>query len=490
MARKRKRKQRTRDTITRAVTHIRLLSLEAANESKRQQLDELGGEYQRVCQAYVTLFCTTQEPDPEYSFEIETRLSGRWHRDAIRQAAGVAQGWRSNRERELNDYQEQVGFWEKHPERHLPQVFPAGCKFEISFKSGRTKVTYPDGRSVTYHRRPEWNEPHTPVLKEMVITASVNVVKLEASESSSFDAWVKVSTLDKGHPVCLPVNFAGYHQQVVQDQTLNGSVVLLRRQDGWWLQVSYDETPPPQTDAASPVVGVDVGITHFVTASTGKQYGQFSAKLLARHQREQEKRRRKAKLRACLEKRGVTRLPSTTNSRLARHTRQAINRAVNQFYTDHPGCQIAHETLNRAGMRFKSRRMNAYLSASQLGWIPKQLVWGAKKRGVAIHSVQAAYTSQACPECHFVSRSNRPQHQTFCCQVCRLTDQADRVAARNIQSRHGDADIHRCRTIDDIKAVLQQRHQAYCNRVGRSPTARQDTDPSVTLAKVNAKNYS
>ncbi|HNG95292.1 MAG TPA: transposase, partial [Acidobacteriota bacterium] len=84
MAGKRKQKQRTRDTITRAVTHIRLVSLEAANESKRQQLDELGGEYQRVCQAYVTLFCTMQNPDPECSFEVETRLSARWHRDAIR----------------------------------------------------------------------------------------------------------------------------------------------------------------------------------------------------------------------------------------------------------------------------------------------------------------------------------------------------------------------------------------------------------------------
>ena len=41
----------------------------------------------------------------------------------------------------------------------------------------------------------------------------------------------------------------------------------------------------------------------------------------------------------------------STNKRLARHVRQSINRAVNEFYADHPGCQVAYEQLSVATMR-------------------------------------------------------------------------------------------------------------------------------------------
>ena len=62
--------------------------------------------------------------------------------------------------------------------------------------------------------------------------------------------------------------------------------------------------------------------------------------------------------------------------------RQEINRAVNQLYADHPDAQFAYERLSVASMRFKARRMNAYLYASNLAHIPKQLAWGAAKRGI------------------------------------------------------------------------------------------------------------
>lgn len=95
----------------------------------------------------------------------------------------------------------------------------------------------------------------------------------------------------------------------------------------------------------SPVVGVAVGIANFLTTSTGKHYGSFHDKLARRHKLDREKRRRKAKLRACLKKKGASCLPSLTNQRLARHIRQEINCAVNQFYADRAGYQIAYEDL-------------------------------------------------------------------------------------------------------------------------------------------------
>jgi transposase len=240
-------------------------------------------------------------------------------------------------------------------------------------------------------------------------------------------------------------------------------MTLTRKPSGWWLTITVDETVAPTTTEESPVVGVDVGIANFITTSMGKRYGTFHGKLAKRHQQDREKRQRKAKLRVCLEKKGVERLPSLTNQRLARHVRQVINRAVNLFYADHAGYQVAYEALNVRGMRFHAKRMNAYLYASNLGHIPKQLAWKARKNGQTARAVWAAYSSQCCSLCYHTSRDNRPAQQTFWCQVCGFRCHADENAAVNLQARFHDADIQRCRKKEEVKALLEQRHRALLN---------------------------
>jgi len=206
---------------------------------------------------------------------------------------------------------------------------------------------------------------------------------------------------------------------------------------------------------------VDVGIANFVTTSTGKRYGSFHGKLARRHKLDREKRRRKAKLRACLKKKGIARLPSLTNQRLARHVRQEINRAVNQFYVDHASHQVAYEDLDVRTMRFKARRANAYLYASNLAHLPRQLAWGASKHGQTARAGWAAYSSQECSRCHVVSRANRPDQQTFCCQACGLALHADVNAALNHQARFSDREMQACRSKEAVKALLDARHVAY-----------------------------
>ena len=155
-------------------------------------------------------------------------------------------------------------------------------------------------------------------------------------------------------------------------------------------------------------MGIDVGIANFVTTSTGKHYGSFHGKLRERQKRDREKRQRKAKLRACLKKKGVQKLPSTSSKssqRLARHVRQEINRAVNQCLDEHPDAHIAYEQLSVATMKFKARAQNAYLRASNLGHIPEQIAWAAAKRGMSATKVKSAYSSQECSVCHLY----RPQ---------------------------------------------------------------------------------
>jgi len=239
----------------------------------------------------------------------------------------------------------------------------------------------------------------------------------------------------------------------------------------WWLTLSYDAQTSVQTPADARIVGIDVGIANFVTTSAGKHYGSFHPKLRARHRRDQAKRRRKAKLRACLQKKGAKKLPSTssrTGQRLMRHVKQEINRAVKQCMTDpeHAGVQFAYEQLSVASMRFKARAQNAYLRASNLGRIPQQILWNSQKRGVQATPVISAYSSQECSVCHYTDRKNRPDQRTFRCQVCGLEARADHNAAINISRRVEDRQLRACRDRKAIKALLMKRHAAWKQQQG------------------------
>ena len=433
--------------VTKAVTHIRLCD---PNPGKLAALDALAPVYLALCQQYVTLFCTKEKPNKLRAPLFETVFSERWHRVVIQQAAGIATSWRTNREQAYRDYlQEREEYLEQQAEGEL-----------------NPKDT-----------EPIWKEWSIPTLTQTCIQANANVVKLETSEDSTFDYWLRISTLAFRQQLFVPIKLADYHKEQLTDpatkqrRPINSSVQLNKREDGWWLTLSYDEMITIPDEPAMPVIGIDVGIANFVTTSDGKHYGSFDKKLRKRHKQDREKRRRKAKLRKCLEKKGVPKekllsTSSASGQRLSRHVRQAINHAVNQCFEEHPDTQFSYEQLSVATMRFKARAMNAYLYASNLGHIPKQIEWNATRRGVQATTVNCAYSSQECSVCHYTHRKNRPDQQTFCCRVCGLRAHADLNAAINIQRRWHDTDLRACKDRKAIKILLRKRHEAWKRQSG------------------------
>jgi len=437
---KRQRKKRTKQTLTHAVTHIRLIE---ANPGKLSALDQMMVVYLSLCQRYVSLFCTQEVEPSKYTTPVlETELSDRLHRVALQQAAGIAKSWRTNRQAAYEAYLEDLA----------------------DYAEARAKAEIPNVSLDPNRQEPSWKEWNLPELRVPCLQANANMVVVEKAQDTTFDYWLRISTLDKGHPLRVPVKLASYHKQAIEGKTLNTSTTLQKRNGVWWLTLSFDLDVPVETEPLAPRVGVDVGIVNFLTTSTGKRYGSFHGQLARRHKRDREKRKRKAKLRACLKKKGVARekLPSTssaTGQRLSRQVQQEINRAVNLMLRDHPDARILYEDLSVASMRFKARAMNAYLYASQLGHIPKQLAWATAKRGMAAHTVKAAYSSQECHCCHYVDRGNRPDQSTFACVICHHRDHADRNAAANLASRFGDTELAGCNNRAEVKALLLSRHE-------------------------------
>lgn len=440
-----------KSVVTQSITHIRLSEV---NQTKLDKLNALARVYKDLCQEYVTAFCTEVEPDKYIAPFIQSQLSHRWQRVAIMQATGIAQSWWTNRNNAFDAYQRKLAQFEKK--------YPTEAE-----------------RKANRNREPQWQEFTTPELKATNIQANHNVVqltneaelplKLEQSKGQGFDFWLRISTLDKGKPLWLPVKLANYHREKLAGHLPNSSVQLNHHHDGTWrLTISFDETIA-QKETQSEPIGIDVGINNFLTSSTGKQYGTFRGDLARRFEQDREKRRRKAKLRACLEKKGVENLPSTSSTsgqKLRRHVLQSINKAVKDYFCDHPDSEVVIEDLSVSSMRFKSRRMNAQLYASHLGHIPQQIQWVALKRGIAVHKVNPAYSSQECYRCHHTHRDNRPTQQTFCCQVCAYRAEADEVAAKNVQRRLHDQELAACKGLAEVKELLLRRHQAWCEQHG------------------------
>jgi hypothetical protein len=199
--------------LTRAVTQIRLCE---ANDPKIAALDALAAEYLGLCQQYTTYFCSETPPDKYAIPCFESCLSQRWQRVAIQHAAGIAQSWRSNYAAAYQDYLDRLAAYQEEPDGEAPQ----------------------------------WTEWNQPVLKEPVIQANANVALLEPAIQSNFDYWLRLSTLEKGQPVLLPVKLATYHRQMLACKTLNTSCILTRKADAWWLTLSTVGRSP----TARPVV--------------------------------------------------------------------------------------------------------------------------------------------------------------------------------------------------------------------------------------------
>src|SRR5438552_2261642 len=208
-------KQGMPQRVTKAVTHIRLLEV---NPGKLAALDTLAPVYLALCQQYVTLFCTEELPDKFQAPLFPTPLSERWHRVAIQQAAGIAQSWRTNRANAHQDYLDDL----------------------LDYHEQQVEGTLEEGM-----QEPIWQEWDVPTLRQVCIQANANVIALEPSHESTFDYWLKISTLELRKVLLVPVKLAAYHKEQLTDpktgkaRNLNTSVQLNKREDGWWLTLSY-----------------------------------------------------------------------------------------------------------------------------------------------------------------------------------------------------------------------------------------------------------
>jgi IS605 OrfB family transposase len=79
-----------------------------------------------------------------------------------------------------------------------------------------------------------------------------------------------------------------------------------------------------------------------------------------------------------------------------------------------------------------SRKSRRKTNRIPYGFFRHALTHKSKFSGIPLVEVPAKYTSQTCPRCGYVSRSNRRNWRQFICVKCNFIANADRVASVNI----------------------------------------------------------
>jgi transposase len=135
-------------------------------------------------------------------------------------------------------------------------------------------------------------------------------------------------------------------------------------------------------------------------------------------------------------------------------------RAVREMVEAYPQAGIFREeklNFTSANKQHKAKGVNRFLN----GWAKRDL---SKKLGLHISAsgarrefVNAAYTSQECPACHWTHGGNR-QGTSFVCSLCGYTGHTDSVASSNVRSRGSDGDITLFTPVKSVKKILDQRH--------------------------------
>ncbi|MEM0499029.1 MAG: transposase [Methanothrix sp.] len=226
----------------------------------------------------------------------------------------------------------------------------------------------------------------------------------------------------------IPVRIGDY-QKARMDRVRGQADLILR--NGVFYLAAVVEAPEETPYEPRGVLGVDLGIRYLAVDSDGEIHS--GEKLL-------ETRERLDSLRA--------RLQSVGTRSAKRHLKKLSGR-MKQFTRDVNHCISRHivakakDTLraialeNLKGIRRapvgKAQRRDKH--AWSFDMLKRYIVYKAKLLGVQVVFVDPKHTSQTCPSCGHVSKSNRPARDYFRCESCGFAGFADHIAAINIASR-------------------------------------------------------
>jgi len=238
----------------------------------------------------------------------------------------------------------------------------------------------------------------------------------------------KVSLLTLDGRQIIPIRIGAYQEARI-DRNVRQTDLILRR--GIFYLAAVIDAPESTPDDPTGTLGVDLGVINLAVDSDGEFYSGEAVDNIR-----EKMDTLKADLQSCGTKSAKRHLKKLKGreSRFRHSTNHIVSkRLVAKAKDTHR--QIALEELKGIGestVRHSQRRRHKSWAFNQL----RQFVtYKAKIAGVLVQLVDPRNTSRTCPECGFVSKSNRKSQSLFSCQQCGFASNADLVGATNISRK-------------------------------------------------------
>ncbi len=263
------------------------------------------------------------------------------------------------------------------------------------------------------------------------------------------------------------VRFQGVgHVRVHQHRPVQGRVKTIsvkREGNRWYVILGCDGVPAEEMPPTGAIIGIDLGIVHFLTTSDGEHVANpgylkaVAGEVAAAQQHlatfpKRTRQRTKAH-------RAAARKVARLYAKIRRQRLDFHHKTARALVADHD--VIAHEHLNTAGMTKSPQPKvdpdvpggflpNGAAAKAGLNRSILDAGWGqflailankAESAGRLVIPVDARNTSRTCPTslggCGHVAKENRVTQARFQCALCGFTANADHVGATNVLNRAG-----------------------------------------------------
>lgn len=215
-----------------------------------------------------------------------------------------------------------------------------------------------------------------------------------------------------------------------------GTGKVVRSGKHWFFHVSASkEVPDFELSCLSHVVGIDRGLRQILTTYDEKGQTRFvNGSFIAK------RRNHYAKLRARLQAKGTKSAKRRLRSLSGRESRwmSDVNHQLSKTLVETYGKQTLFVLENLTGVTFDTvhsrRREHRYEHHSWSFYdLEQKLRYKAHLKASEVVLVDAHYTSQRCPKCGIIEKSNRDKdfHQ-YSCSNCGYSSNDDRIGAMNI----------------------------------------------------------
>ncbi|MFC6171626.1 RNA-guided endonuclease TnpB family protein [Loigolactobacillus jiayinensis] len=216
-----------------------------------------------------------------------------------------------------------------------------------------------------------------------------------------------------------------------------GTAKLLRADHKWYLHIAVSKTVPDvdaQTQSTN-VIGIDRGLRFLATTydTQGKTRFFSGRQILRKHAYYQKRRAALQAIGTKSSKHKLKRLSGKENRWLSDVNHQLSKTLITRY-----GVNSLFVIEDLTNVTFDTDNLPKSLRNSNRSWafyqLEHYLTYKAHANQSNVLKVSAAYTSQRCPKCGLIRKSNRNHNShEYRCQNCGYRSNDDRLGAMNIQ---------------------------------------------------------